>query len=145
MKKIFFILIAINLLGCEVDFSTRINSDKNKKKVIVTDKAPVKASISPILNFSLTRSIFISIELAIIFIFTRSKDTKYIGHNKKKRYLSVSLLLLTKTKYYFLLFDFFLTGVFTFFSITPSFISSLTSIFTSSVGSSIESIFFILF
>ena len=40
MKKIFFILIAINLLGCEVDFSTRINTDKNKKKVIATDKAP---------------------------------------------------------------------------------------------------------
>ena len=40
MKNIFFILIAISLFGCEVDFSTRINTDKNKKKVIATDKAP---------------------------------------------------------------------------------------------------------
>ena len=40
MKNIFFILIAISLFGCEVDFSTRLNADKNKKKVIVTDKAP---------------------------------------------------------------------------------------------------------
>ena len=39
MKKIILILVYLNLLGCEVDFSTRINTEKNKK-VIATDKAP---------------------------------------------------------------------------------------------------------
>ena len=39
MKKLILILVYLNLLGCEVDFSTRINTEKNKK-VIITDKAP---------------------------------------------------------------------------------------------------------
>ena len=39
MKKLILILVYLNLLGCEVDFSTRINTEKNKK-VIATDKAP---------------------------------------------------------------------------------------------------------
>ena len=39
MKKLLLILVYLNLLGCEVDFSTRINTEKNKK-VIATDKAP---------------------------------------------------------------------------------------------------------
>ena len=39
MKKLILILVYLNLLGCEVDFSTRINTEKNKK-VIASDKAP---------------------------------------------------------------------------------------------------------
>ena len=39
MKKLILILVYLNLLGCEVDFSTRINTEKNKK-VIATHKAP---------------------------------------------------------------------------------------------------------
>ena len=39
MKKLLLILVYLNLLGCEVDFSTRINTEKNKK-IIITDKAP---------------------------------------------------------------------------------------------------------
>ena len=39
MKKLILILVYLNLLGCEVDFSTRINTEKNKK-VIATEKAP---------------------------------------------------------------------------------------------------------
>ena len=39
MKKIILILVYLNLLGCEVDFSRIINTEKNKK-VIATDKAP---------------------------------------------------------------------------------------------------------
>ena len=39
MKNLILILVYLNLLGCEVDFSTRINTEKNKK-VIATDKAP---------------------------------------------------------------------------------------------------------
>ena len=39
MKKLILILVYLNLLGCEVDISTRINTEKNKK-VIATDKAP---------------------------------------------------------------------------------------------------------
>ena len=39
MKKLILILVYLNLLGCEVDFSTRTNTEKNKK-VIATHKAP---------------------------------------------------------------------------------------------------------
>ena len=39
MKKLFLILFCLNILGCEVDFSTKINTGNNKK-VIATDKAP---------------------------------------------------------------------------------------------------------
>ena len=39
MQKLILILISLNLLGCEVDFSTKIKTG-NKKIVIATDKAP---------------------------------------------------------------------------------------------------------
>ena len=39
MKKLILILVYLNLLGCEVDFSTRINTETNKK-VIAPAKAP---------------------------------------------------------------------------------------------------------
>ena len=39
MQKVILLLISVNLLGCEVDFSTKIKTG-NKKIVIATDKAP---------------------------------------------------------------------------------------------------------
>ena len=39
MQKLILILISLNLIGCEVDFSTKIKTG-NKKIVIATDKAP---------------------------------------------------------------------------------------------------------
>ena len=44
MQKLILILISLNLFGCEVDFSTKINP-KNNKIVISTDKAP--AAVGP--------------------------------------------------------------------------------------------------
>jgi 2-iminobutanoate/2-iminopropanoate deaminase len=40
MQKLILILISLNLFGCEVDFSTKIKTQKNNKIVISTDKAP---------------------------------------------------------------------------------------------------------
>ena len=39
MKKLILILMCLNILGCESEFSSKIKIGKNKK-VIVTDKAP---------------------------------------------------------------------------------------------------------
>lgn len=39
MQKSLLLLLSINIFGCEVDFSTKINSGGNKK-VIATDEAP---------------------------------------------------------------------------------------------------------
>ena len=45
MQKLILILISLNLFGCEVDFSTKIKTQKNNKIVISTDKAP--AAVGP--------------------------------------------------------------------------------------------------
>ena len=45
MQKLILILISLNLIGCEVDFSTKIKTQKNNKIVISTDKAP--AAVGP--------------------------------------------------------------------------------------------------
>ena len=45
MQKLILILISLNLYGCEVDFSTKIKTQKNNKIVISTDKAP--AAVGP--------------------------------------------------------------------------------------------------
>ena len=39
MQKSLLLLLSINIFGCEVDFSTKINSGENKR-VIATDEAP---------------------------------------------------------------------------------------------------------
>ena len=45
MQKLILILISLNLFGCEVDFSTKIKTQKNNKIVISSDKAP--AAVGP--------------------------------------------------------------------------------------------------